>query len=75
MFSSFEKTNPKEIYQSHTINMSLFLPKNVEPLAPAANLDNWNDQLDVESALAGSDFFKVPSGMENRSVSIEYHQL
>ncbi|GFH52968.1 2-deoxy-scyllo-inosose synthase [Chaetoceros tenuissimus] len=55
--------------------MSLFLPKNVEPLAPAANLDNWNHQLDVESALVGSDFFQVPSGMESRSVSIEYHQL
>lgn len=55
--------------------MSLFLPKNVEPLAPAANLDNWNDQLDAESSLANAEFFKLPTGMENRSVSLDYHQL
>jgi 3-dehydroquinate synthetase len=55
--------------------MSLFLPKNVEPLAPAANLDNWNDQLDAESSLANVEFFKLPTGMENRSVSLDYHQL
>jgi hypothetical protein len=58
-----------------TQNMSLFLPKNVEPLAPAANLDNWNDQLDAESSLANVEFFKLPTGMENRSVSLDYHQL
>jgi hypothetical protein len=55
--------------------MSLFLPNNVAPIAPAANLDNWNDQIDSESSLANADFFKKPTGMENRNVEINYHQL
>jgi len=55
--------------------MSLFLPSNIEPLAPASNLDNWNDQVDSESALANADFFKQPQGMEHRNVEIDYIQL
>lgn len=53
--------------------MALFLPKNVEPLAPASNLENWNDQ--AENALANTDFFQKPKGMENRSVHVDYFQL
>jgi hypothetical protein len=67
------KTTTEEI--QHQINMSLFLPNNVAPIAPAANLDNWNDQIDSESFLANADFFKKPTGMENRNVEINYHQL
>ena len=55
--------------------MSLFLPKNVEPLAPAANLDSWNDQMHSENPLANAEFFMKPTGMEKRSVSLDYHQL
>jgi hypothetical protein len=55
--------------------MSLFLPTNVDSLAPASNLDNWNDQVDSESTLANADFFKKPKGMENRNVEIDYIQL
>jgi hypothetical protein len=55
--------------------MALFLPKNVQPLAPAANLDNWNDQTEIDTSISNFDFFKKPSGMENRSVEINYHQL
>lgn len=55
--------------------MSLFLSSNVKPLAHAENLDSWNDQLHSESALASTEFFKKPTGMENRSVSLDYHQL
>jgi hypothetical protein len=55
--------------------MALFLPKNVQPLAPAANLDNWNDQIEIDTSISSLDFFKKPTGMENRNVEIKYHQL
>lgn len=55
--------------------MALFLPPNVKPLEPAANLENWDDQIDSESALANADFFKKPIGVENRNVDIDYFQL
>jgi hypothetical protein len=55
--------------------MSLFLPKNVQPLAPAADLDNWNDQVDYDTSISNFEFFKKPHDMENRSVEINYHQL
>ena len=53
--------------------MSLFLPPNVKPLAPAADLSTWND--DSTAALSNAEFFKMPKGMENRSVELEYNQL
>ena len=52
--------------------MALFLPPNVKPLEPAANLENWDDQIDSESALANADIFKKPIGVENRNVDIDY---
>ena len=49
----------------------------MKPLVPAANtnLENWNDEIDSNSALANAEFFKRPKGMEDRSVEIDYHQL
>lgn len=53
--------------------MALFLPPNVEPLAPAADLKSWNDQ--SMAGLDNAEFFKMPKGTENRSVSLDYTQL
>lgn len=57
--------------------MALFLPPNVQPLEPAANLDTWNDQqLDAaDGSKSNADYFKKPIGMENRNVELDYHQL
>jgi hypothetical protein len=54
--------------------MSLFLPPNVQPLPPSANLETWSDQ-DVDGALANAEFFKKPKGMENRTVELDYIQM
>lgn len=55
--------------------MALFLPPNVEPLAPASDVDSWNDQADIEDSLANAEFFKKPIGLENRNVEVDYVQL
>jgi hypothetical protein len=53
--------------------MALFLPNNVEPLAPAADLNSWNDKTD--GAHAEAEYFQKPIGIEKRNVGIKYHQL
>lgn len=55
--------------------MALFLPSNVQPIAPAADLKNWNDHSLAGLDNADSDFFKMPKGLENRSVKLDYTQL
>ena len=53
--------------------MSLFLPKNVQPLQPASNISTWSDDSKID--VANTDFFKIPKGLEKRSVEIGYKQL
>ena len=53
--------------------MNLFPPRNLKPLAPTSNLENWNDQ--AENALANTEFFRKPKRMENRKVHVDYYQL
>jgi hypothetical protein len=53
--------------------MSLFLPPNVQPLAPAPDMQDWNDK--SMAGLEDADFFKTPKGLEKRSVSLDYTQL
>jgi hypothetical protein len=53
--------------------MALFLPSNVQPLDPAADIQSWNDQ--SISGLENAEFFKLPKGSENRSVELNYTQL
>ena len=56
--------------------MSLFLPPNVKPLAPAESIETWNDQLNSDArSLDDSEFYRKPTGLDKRSVSIDYVQL
>ena len=53
--------------------MALFLPSNVSPLPPAANMQSWKDE--SITGLDNAEFFKLPKGLENRSVQLDYTQL
>jgi 3-dehydroquinate synthetase len=53
--------------------MSLFLPSNVSPLPPAADMQSWKDE--SIAGLENAEFFKLPKGLENRSVKLDYTQL
>jgi hypothetical protein len=53
--------------------MATFLPTNVEPLPPAADLKTWNDI--SMAGLENAEFFKFPKGLENRSVKLGYSQM
>jgi len=67
-------TTDNIIISNKTVNkMALFLPSNVQPLDPAADIQSWNDQ--SISGLENAEFFKLPKGSENRSVELNYTQL
>lgn len=75
-FQLYHSTNRLHYYYNYyyqRTTMSLFLPSNVQPLAPAADLQSWDDR--TTAGLDNAEFFQMPKGMEDRSVQLDYTQL
>ena len=68
-----KKTKQTTIQLNNNNKMALFLPSNLQPLAPAADIESWDDKSMM--GLENADFFKTPKGLENRSVPLDYTQL